>query len=90
MWRSNATNIRDFPVNFYPVYVDFNSDNLRLVQNHFCQEAYSMTRKDMGKKAIQVRSFISYERAEQLSKFLQKNVGSGEVGLPRLVESPKN
>ncbi|WP_017293172.1 hypothetical protein [Geminocystis herdmanii] len=82
------TNINEFPVDFYPVYVNFSSENLRLVQSRFCKDAYSMTRKEIGQKAIQIGSFTSYDRAEQFSKFLKNKIGSGEVGQPRRVEKP--
>jgi len=81
-------NIQDFPVNFYPVFVAPTTETLQYAKNNLCRDAYSMTRKDIGQRAVQVASFNSYERAEQFSQFLQKKVGSGEVGQPSRIEKP--
>lgn len=82
------TNIKDFPVNFYPVYAEPTAGILQYIKVNLCRDAYSMTRKDIGQRATQVGSFTSYERAEQFSKFLQNKIGSGEIGEPRRVEKP--
>lgn len=80
------TNINEFPVDFYPVYAEPTAGILQYIKVNLCRDAYSMTRKDIGQRAIQVGSFTSYERAEQFSKFLQNKIGSGEIGEPRRVE----
>ncbi len=81
------SNLNEFPVDFYPVYIDNSSENLQLVQSRFCRDAFRITRKNIG-KSIQVSSFRSYQRAEQFRDFLIQQVGSGEIGNPRRLESP--
>jgi hypothetical protein len=80
------TDPKAFPVNFYPVFVDYSESNLQIVTSRFCKDAYKMVRKDTNKKAIQVGSFIGIERAELFQVFLQKTLSNADVGQPRRVE----
>lgn len=81
------TDPKAFPVNFYPVFVDYSESNLQIVTSRFCKDAYQMVRQDTNKEAIQVGSFTSFERAELFKAFLQKTFSSGEVGQPKRYES---
>lgn len=72
------------PVRFYPVFIDYNENNLQTVISNFCADAYQTTRKDTGEIAIQVASFISRSRAELFSDFMKRKIGSGSVGQPTI------
>lgn len=80
------TDPKDFPVNFYPVFVDYSESNLQIVTSRFCKDAYQMVRQDTNKEAIQVGSFTSFERAELFKAFLQKTFSSGDIGQPKRYE----
>ena len=73
-------------VNFYPVFINYNESNLQIVKANYCQDALKTFRKDKSKKAIQVASFLSKERADQFQEFLENKLGnvSVEVGKPTL------
>jgi len=76
-----------YPVDFYPVFVDYTEKNLEIINSKFCQDSYQIIREDTGNKSIQVASFTSLKRANAFKEFLFKAVRSGEVGKPRRVES---
>lgn len=80
------TDPKDFPVSFYPVFIDYSESNLQTVTARFCKDAYQMVRQDTNKEAIQVGSFTSFERAELFKAFLQKTFRSGDVGQPKRYE----
>jgi hypothetical protein len=80
------TNPQAFPVSFYPVYVSMTDANLNKMTRSFCRDAYAMTRKDVGKKAIQVASFTSLDRAEDFKSYLAQFFSGVEVGEPTIVE----
>jgi len=85
---SLPANDADFPVNFYPVYVNPGDRNLQAIRARFCGDAYEMTKKDSGDKAIQVASFRSQEQAQWFAEFLKSEFGSGEVGPPTVINTP--
>ncbi len=76
------TNINDFPVDFYPVFVSNSPNTLSNVNANFCRDALVITRKDIGIQSIQVASFTTQQRAAQFAQFMTQKVGSGEVGSP--------
>lgn len=84
------TDLKAYPVKLYPVFVDYSESNLQTVQSKFCQDALSKTREKTGKQAIQVGSFLTVDRANTFKEFLLKNIGSGEVGEPTVIESNPN
>jgi hypothetical protein len=81
------TDPKDYPVNFYPVFIDFTKNNLQVVKSRFCQDSYQLVRESTGKDAIQVASFTSIDRAEAFKKIMINFFGSAEIGQPRTVKS---
>lgn len=69
-------------IQFYPVFVDYNENNLQRAISNFCADAYQTNRKDNGEIAIQVASFTNRNRAEVFSDFMKRKLGSGNVGQP--------
>jgi hypothetical protein len=84
---SLPTNPQEFPVSFYPVYVSMTDENLNKMTRSFCRDAYAMTRKDVGTKAIQVASFTSLDKAEDFKSYLAQFFSRVEIGEPTIVES---
>ena len=78
-----------YPVDLYPVFIEYTENNLEAVTAKFCKDAYQMTRKATGKKAIQVGSFLSRDSAEAFKNLMLKELGSGEVGETHRIESKK-
>jgi serine/threonine-protein kinase len=78
-----------YPVNFYPVYIDYSENNLTKVKSSFCQDAQKKTREATGNLSIQVASFATIDRAEAFKDFMIDNFGSGEVGEPNQIEFPE-
>lgn len=74
-----------YPVDFYPIYIDYSERNLEIAQN-FCRDAYQMRRQGTSKQAIQIASMIGNERARQFRDFISKKVGSAEIGEPRRID----
>ncbi len=82
------TNPQDYPVSFYPVFIDNNDTNLRQIRAEFCADARPVFREKMNKTSIQVASFTSSQRAEEFRAFLASRFGNSEVGEPRIVSTP--
>ncbi|MEQ9480856.1 HEAT repeat domain-containing protein [Coleofasciculus sp. F4-SAH-05] len=78
-----------YPVNFYPVYIDYSENSLIKVTSSFCQDARKKTREETDNLSIQVASFATIDRAEAFKDFMIDNFGSGEIGEPTQIESPK-
>ncbi|MEO0687792.1 MAG: hypothetical protein AAFY76_22745, partial [Cyanobacteria bacterium J06649_11] len=76
---------------FYPVFVNYSEDNLQAIKDNYCRDAFKKFREDNGKEAIQVSSFISKERANQFTEFLENKLGNvnAELGKPK-VRTVKN
>lgn len=68
------------PTQFYPVFVDFTDNNLQQITTRFCEDAYKTIRKDNGQVGIQVASFTNRAQAKLFSDFMNRKLGSGEVG----------
>ena len=65
---------------FYPVFVNpSNQETLDYVRQSYCGDALVKTRKDTNKKAIQVVSFRSREKALQFSDVLRSDSKLAEV-----------
>ena len=81
------TDPKAYPVNLYPVYVDFNEPLLKKIKNRFCQDAFQKTRENNKKGMIQVASFTDVERANVFRSLMVKEFWSGEVGEPTVVKA---
>lgn len=82
------TDRNQYPINFYPVYIQYSERSLNIVRARYCRDAYVMTRENTGIKTIQIASFSSRTRAEGFKEFIAQRVGaSSEVGEPRRIES---
>ncbi|MBK4730815.1 hypothetical protein JJD41_13210 [Oxynema sp. CENA135] len=77
-----------YPVDFYPVYIDYSESNLQAVKSKFCRDALKKYREAKGKDYIQVASFVGEERANQFKKLMQQELGSGEIGEATVIEAP--
>ena len=67
---------------WYPVFIENTENNLSLVRNQFCQDSIQKYRQKREKTSIQVASFVNRAKAEEFSRLMQNNLGSGEVGEP--------
>jgi hypothetical protein len=77
----------DYPLAYYPVYIDYSEYDLNAVKNKFCWDAFP--KEYDGREVIQVASFRSYEDAQSFRDFMYENFLSGEVGEPRIFEAPE-
>ncbi|MGC1393127.1 MAG: serine/threonine protein kinase [Coleofasciculaceae cyanobacterium] len=73
-------------IQFYPVFIDFSDNNLQQVKANFCGDAYRTTREDTKQLAVQVASFTSRDKAQLFRDFMERKLGSGEVGQPTIIE----
>jgi hypothetical protein len=70
---------------FYRVFVNRIDDStLRYIKSNYCRDAYLMTITSVNRKAIQVASFRSKERALEFSQIMLKDprIKSAEVSSP--------
>lgn len=74
-----------YPVNFYPVFVDYSEANLIKIKQHFCKDAIEKFREKKAKKIIQVASFISEERANQFKEKISQYFTGVDVGTPNVI-----
>lgn len=79
------TNPNAYPINLYPVFIDFSDRNLQIARSQYCQDAIEKPRKDSGKLSVQVASFVDSERANAFRDFLSVRVGTVEVGAPTVI-----
>lgn len=82
------TNQQEYPVSFYPVFIDNSDTNLNRIRAEFCEDARPAFRKKMNKTSIQVASFTSTQRSEEFKAFLATRFGNAEVGEPLVIETP--
>jgi serine/threonine-protein kinase len=75
-----------YPIEFYPIYIDYSDSNLQAVQSKFCRDALKRYRKILEKDSIQVASFTSKERANHFKNLMHQEFGSGEVGEPNTIQ----
>lgn len=74
-----------YPINFYPVFVQFSEDNLTKVKS-FCKDAFKKLRKSKNIYEIQVASFVGIERATKFKGFIKDKIGSGDIGEVTVIE----
>ena len=79
-----------YPVNLYPVFVDFSDANLAKMRSQFCQDAIEIAREKFNKKSIQVGSFTDLNRAKIFKDFMVKQFGSGEIGEATVIPSKQS
>jgi regulator of replication initiation timing len=65
---------------WYPVWVDYSSENLEKIRSRYCRDAFRKRDKTDSNTYIQVASFLRESDARQFAKFMQNEVGSGGVG----------
>lgn len=82
-----TTYLDDYPLVYYPVYIDYSEYGLNAVKNKFCWDAFKSEYD--GKEVIQVASFRSYEDAQSFRDFMYDNFLSGEVGEAKVFEAPE-
>jgi len=82
------TNPQDYPVSFYPVFIDNSDTNLNRIHADFCKDARPAFREKMNKTSILVASFTSTQRAEEFRAFLATRFGNAEIGEPTVVNTP--
>jgi hypothetical protein len=77
-----------YPVEFYPVLIDYSESNLESVQSQFCRDSLKIYRESLDKEYIQVSSFIGRERANQFKEFIQSEFVNLEIGEASIIEAP--
>jgi|JI91814CRNA_FD_contig_121_280229_length_6048_multi_5_in_0_out_0_3 hypothetical protein len=77
------TNPSAYPLDYYPIFLNYNENNLEVVKSNLCRDAFPKTRLS-GERSIQVASFPSKERAEAFLKFVETKHPGGkwEIGQP--------
>ncbi len=80
------TNPQDYPISFYPVFIDNSDTNLNRIHSEFCEDADPRFREKMNKTSILVASFTSTQRAEEFRAFLATRFGNAEIGEPTVVK----
>ncbi|ACK68930.1 serine/threonine protein kinase [Gloeothece citriformis PCC 7424] len=83
---SLPSDFSSYPLNVYPVFIEFSQNNFQYIRQNFCQDSFAKIRQDTGEKAIQIASFSNLKQAQEFSEFIKNQVGSGEVGEPTLVQ----
>ena len=79
----------DYPINFYPVFIDNSEANLEKVKSEFCQDSLAKLREN-DKLSIQVSSFTDSAKAQDFADFLAETFSFAEVGKPTVVATNPN
>ena len=77
-----------YPVEFYPVFIDYSESNLESVQSQFCRDSLKIYRKSLDEDYIQVASFVGKERANQFKALIQSKFPNVEIGEVSSIEAP--
>ncbi|NEQ39605.1 MAG: hypothetical protein F6K40_26465 [Okeania sp. SIO3I5] len=78
-------NRKEYPVNFYPVFIKYTEDNIAKIQSKFCRDSFQTVRKNNNQDAIQVASFLTSERANQFKDFLERSFDKADIGEPNII-----
>ena len=69
---------------WYPVFIKDTEHNFNQVRDRFCRDAIRKYREDRQSTSIQVASFTNKAKAEEFASILEINLGTGEVGQPKV------
>ena len=69
---------------WYPVFIENTEHNYIQVRDRFCHDAIRKYREDRQITSIQAASFINKAKAEEFALILKNNLGTGEVGSPKV------
>ena len=69
---------------WYPVFIKDTEHNFNQVRDRFCRDAIRKYREDRQSTSIQVASFTNKAKAEEFALILKINLGTGEVGQPKV------
>ena len=69
---------------WYPVFIENTEHNYIQVRDRFCHDAIRKYREDRQITSIQAASFTSKAKAEEFALILKNNLGTGEVGSPKV------
>ncbi|MEB3882267.1 hypothetical protein [Lyngbya sp. CCY1209] len=80
---------KDYPINFYPVFIDHSEANLEKIKSEFCRDSFPK-RRESDQLFIQVSSFTDRAKAQDFADFLAETFGSAEVGQATVVATNPN
>ena len=69
---------------WYPVFIKNTEHNFNEVRDRFCRDAIRKYREYRQSTSIQVASFTDRDKAEEFALILKINLGTGEVGQPKV------
>ncbi len=81
------TQSSEYPIDFYPVFIDFSEENLETVKDKFCRDSYPTSREN--KQYIKVASFSDYKKAEEFKSLMSKTFNNAEIGSPITIKKPQ-
>jgi len=84
------SNDTEYPVSFFPVFVEYSEANLSSIQQKYCRDAFQNYRKEKQKDSIQVASFNGRERATFFRELLSSEYQGAEVGSPTVIAARPN
>jgi hypothetical protein len=70
----------EYPVNFYPVFIPNEGNNLERVTRSFCADAFATT-DQYGNKVVQVASFYT-EKAHEFVSLMEEEFSEARLGEP--------
>lgn len=79
------SDVNDYPIAFYPVFVPYSEANLHTSRSLFCQDSLKVRRKDSQELAVQVSSFTSEEKSRRFAEFISSELSDVEVGQPTVI-----
>ena len=82
------SNLNDYPVKFYPVYVPYSSTNLTYTKGNLCRDSYKKRDRSTGQFQVQVASFLTKNKAEDFADFINQKIDGATVGKPKTYYEP--
>jgi hypothetical protein len=79
----------DYPISFYPVFIDHSEANLEKIASEFCRDSFPQ-RREGDQLFIQVSSFTDRAKAQDFADFLAETFASAEVGQATVVATNPN
>lgn len=81
-----SSDLNNYPLTFYPVFVPYSEANLAKARSLFCQDSLKVRRKDNQELAVQVSSFTNEAKSRIFADFLSSEISGADVGNPTIIQ----
>lgn len=81
------SNSSEYPLSYYPVHIPNTGDNLQVVKEKFCKDAFIKKIEGTGEDVIQIASFYTDNSSDFLS-LMEESFDGVKLGKAKVIEEP--